>query len=312
MTTPTTPPPSDAALDVAAEHGVSPEAFYARLLLGWTVEQAATEPLAEQVTHMLDGRPALDVAAEHGVSQNLFHARLGLGWTVEKAATTPVQKRGGRPAGLVVAGRPALDVAAEHGVSRWALYRRIRSGWTVERAATEPMPRSREAQAASRAASERAPRAPRARVELSPAELEMMRAAGVIGQTFAARMRAGWDRAAALSTCVAILTRTRPRRHGAYAPDTGASDRRDSPTGTSPPTREEHVCDPPTPSTHIDGCARFAPAPSGAPVTESPRRHRAAGAFAIWARTPRRNRRTKTSVIPAYSHESYSALLRAD
>ncbi|WP_342440000.1 hypothetical protein NSS79_15340 [Paenibacillus sp. FSL L8-0436] len=83
---------------LADQNGITPDAFYRRLKVGWDPARAATEPMVSKAESLIRARESyrkypqewLDLAAQNGISLTLFRARVRVfGWSYEKAATEP-------------------------------------------------------------------------------------------------------------------------------------------------------------------------------------------------------------------------------
>lgn len=86
---------------IAAEHGISRDAFNTRLHRGWSEERAATTPKitiegAQKKAHEALRKYPIELlqkAVDNGISEQTFRRRIREGWGAEKAATKPIYNR---------------------------------------------------------------------------------------------------------------------------------------------------------------------------------------------------------------------------
>ena len=77
--------------------GMNAKTLYARLALGWTVEQALTTPVQRQrrgATFEGVTQSLADWAYTVGIKRKTLQARLDAGWSAERALTTPARAWG--------------------------------------------------------------------------------------------------------------------------------------------------------------------------------------------------------------------------
>jgi hypothetical protein len=82
------------------QNGISNKVFMARIKIGWSEEEASTQPVlsrAEQSRRIAQNRrdklsPYVSVAEANGISRQTWYARVKRGMSEEEAATMPVRE----------------------------------------------------------------------------------------------------------------------------------------------------------------------------------------------------------------------------
>lgn len=124
----------------AEEAGLNRNTVRLRLMRGWPIQRAVTEP-AQKRRRIHIKKEWVDRAAANGIGYNTLHKRLTRagGWSVEDACTRPVRQR------AAPFTEEQLQTMARNGVSpRQARQRMSDCGWSLFTAITTPIGRNPE------------------------------------------------------------------------------------------------------------------------------------------------------------------------
>ena len=147
---------TEAHYEVAKSNGITRKRVQDRVNTnGWSIEDAITKPLKQQVCR----KHWLDTALSNGIQKNTFYQRVnGLGWDEERAATEPISTRidsiNKAAQERRVVPLEAEEIAKRNGISVSTFSTRRRAGWSLEDAINTPVMTPKEA--GRRAAEKRA------------------------------------------------------------------------------------------------------------------------------------------------------------
>lgn len=131
-------------------YNISHTVFFARVRLGWSLEQALTTPVNNQPTNSKSikdhtGKEFKSVSAmcKHwGIKQNTYNARIKQGWSVEKTLTTATKS-------IKIVKKQSIDhlgnkypsmtaMCNAYNITHYTFASRLNLGWTLEQALTTP------------------------------------------------------------------------------------------------------------------------------------------------------------------------------